>query len=152
MHARSCSCVSAASWLVVPGSFASSSTGIPIHERLRQQWLQQAEAAFELLLAPDQQDKLVTFDQREDRVIHLTRDLSGWQLEQHTAGDPAVRLPQDQAAACPRCGQQAQRHTPPGAALLARGLTCEDGEVTLGRERWYCTTCRVAFFYAGKLA
>lgn len=123
-----------------------------VRARLRQQWLQQAEAAFELLFDPEKQDQLVTFDQREERVIQLTRELSAWLLEQHTAGDPAVRLPQEQTAACPKCGQPAQRRTPPGAALPARALTCEDGEVTLRREQWQCTTCRVAFFPSGSTA
>jgi hypothetical protein len=119
------------------------------HERLRQQWLQQAEAVFELLFDPEHQDQLVTFDQREERVIALTRELSTWLLEQHAAGDPAVRLPQDQTAACPKCGRPAQRRTPAGAALPSRPLTCEDGEILLRREQWHCKTCRVSFFPSG---
>jgi hypothetical protein len=122
------------------------------HDRLRQQWLQQAEAVFELLFDPEQQQQLVTFDQREERVIALTRELSTWLLEQHAAEDPAVRLPPEQTAACPKCGRPAQRRTPAETALPARSLTCEDGEVTLRREQWYCKTCRVSFFPSGPSA
>lgn len=118
-------------------------------DRLREQWLQQAEAAFDLLFAEDQQDQLVTFDQREERVITLTRELSAWLLETHTAKDPAARLPEGQTASCPRCGQPGQRRTPPDEALPDRQLTYEDGEILLRREQWYCTTCRVAFFPSG---
>lgn len=122
------------------------------HDRLRQQWLEQAEAVFELLFDPEQQEQLVTFDQREERVIALTRELSTWLLEQHAAEDPAVRLPPEQTAACPKCGRPAQRRTPEGTALPARSLTCEDGEVTLRREQWHCKTCRVSFFPSGPSA
>jgi hypothetical protein len=122
-------------------------------ERVRQQWLHHAEAVFELLFDDDQQQQLVTFAQREERVHTLTRELRTWLLEQHTADDPAVRLPEGQAAACPKCSQPGQRRTPLDAPLPARPLTCEDGdEVTLRREQWYCKTCRVAFFPSGPQA
>ena len=45
-------------------------------DRLRQQWLHQAEAVFELLFDADQQDQLVTFDQREERACALTKELT----------------------------------------------------------------------------
>jgi hypothetical protein len=121
-------------------------------KRLREQWLQQAEAAFDLLFDEDQQDQLVTFDQREERVIHLTRELGTWLLEVHAAEDAAVRLPEGQAAPCPRCGQPGQRRTSPDEPLPDRQLTCEQGEVLLRREQWYCKTCRVSFFPSGSEA
>jgi hypothetical protein len=121
----------------------------PPRERLRAQWLLHAETVFDLLFADDQ-EQLVTFDQREERVIALTLELRAWLLEQHTAEDPAVRLPGGQTAACPKCGQPGQRRTPTGAPLPARQLTCDDGqEVTLRREQWHCKTCRVSFFPSG---
>lgn len=116
-------------------------------DRLRQQWLQQAEAVFELLFDADQQDQLITFDQREERACSLTKELTAWLLEQHAAQDAAVR-PAD-APACPRCGQPARRQTPPGQPLPARHLTTTAGEVTLKREQWYCSRCRAAFFPSG---
>ena len=57
----------------------------PRRERLKRQWLQQAEAAFELMFDADQQDRLVTFDQREARACSLTRELAAWLIEQHIA-------------------------------------------------------------------
>ena len=121
------------------------------HDRLRQQWLQQAEAVFELMFDADQQDQLVTFDQRETRACALTRELAAWLLEQHAAEDPAVRSP-DTPVPCPRCGQPAQRRTPPDQPLPARQLTTTTGEVTLKREQWYCSKCRAAFFPSGSQA
>jgi hypothetical protein len=121
-------------------------------ERLRQQWLQQAEAAFELLFAEDQQEHLVTFAQREARVSSLTNELATWLLEQHTAEDAAVRLSEEQTAACPKCGRPGVRQTPRDAPLPARHLTCDAGEVTVRREQWRCKTCRVSFFPSGREA
>ena len=45
-------------------------------QRLKREWLRQAEAAFELMSDSDQQDRLVTFDQREARACSLTRELA----------------------------------------------------------------------------
>ena len=93
-------------------------------EHLKRQWLQQAEAAFELMFDADQQDRLVTFDQRERRACSLTRELATWLIEQHIAEDPSA----------------------------GRSLTSAAGEVTLRREQWYCPTCRAAFFPSGPQA
>lgn len=122
----------------------------PTRDRLRRQWLQQAEAAFELLFDADQQTQLVTFDQREERVCSLTKELAAWLLEQHAAQDPAVRPPEPPP--CPRCRRSAQRRTPPGQPLPDRQLTTTAGEVTLKREAWYCSSCRAAFFPSGPTA
>jgi hypothetical protein len=121
-------------------------------ERLKRQWLQQAEAAFELMFDADQQDRLVTFDQRERRAGSLTRELAAWLIEQHIAEDPAVRHTGIGSPACPRCSRPARRQAPPEDPLPARSLTCAVGEVTLHRERWYCPTCRAAFFPSGPRA
>jgi hypothetical protein len=118
-------------------------------ERLKRLWLQQAEAAFELMFDADQQDRLVTFDQREHRACSLTRELAAWLLEQHIAEDPAVRHTGTDAPACPRCARPARREAPPEDPLPGRSLTSAAGEVTLRRERWYCPTCRAAFFPSG---
>jgi hypothetical protein len=116
-------------------------------ERLRQQWLQHAAASFDRMFADDQQDLLVTFDQREDRAIALGQDLAAWLLEEHTAADPDARPAQ--TPACPKCGQPGQRVGPPDAALAERQLTTDTGDVGFRREQWRCTACRVVFFPPG---
>ena len=121
-------------------------------ERLKRLWLRQAEAAFELMFDADQQDRLVTFDQRERRAGSLTRELAAGLIEQHIAEDPAVRHTGTDAPACPRCARPARRETPPEDPLPGRSLTSAAGEVTLRRERWYCPACRVAFFPPGPQA
>lgn len=117
-----------------------STTG---RDRLRQQWLQQAEAVFELLFDADQQELLITFDQREERACSLTKELTSWLLEQHVAQDGAVRPAA--APPCPRCQRTAQRRSLSDQTLPARQLTTTAGEVILKREQWYCPKCRAAF-------
>lgn len=130
----------------------SSRTENTTREQLRQQWLQQAGAAFDLYFDGQQKPPLVTFSQREDRACSLSRELTAWLLEQDLADDPAVRPDDSAAISCPRCSRPARRQTPAGAALPRRQLTCAAGEVTLCREQWYCKTCRVSFFPSGPQA
>src|SRR5436190_24218493 len=107
-------------------------------DQLRQQWLQQAEAAFDILFDAERQDQLVTFDQRETLSVSLGRELANWLLEQHLADDPAARPGDDAPVACPKCQRAAVRHTPVKDAPPPRSVTCRSGEVTYRREQWRC--------------
>jgi hypothetical protein len=119
------------------------------HEELRQRFLSHAAAAFDLMFDPRYQDQLVTFDQREERACELGRDLTAWLLERHTNADPQVRPDEQRLSTCPKCGQPGQRVTAPEDPLPQRRVTSLTGEVTLQREQWRCTTCRVVFFPLG---
>jgi len=121
----------------------------PRRAELRQRFLSHAAAAFDLMFHPDYQDQLVTFDQREERACDLGRDLTAWLLQQHANADPLARPPAEQPPTCPRCGRPGRRVTPPDDPLPRRPVTTRVGEVTLHRERWRCTTCRVVFFPPG---
>ena len=120
----------------------------PRREELRQRWLSHAAAAFDLMFRPDYQDQLVTFDQREERAWELGRDLTAWLLQQHVNADPQAR-PEGPPPTCPKCGRPGHRVTDAGEPLSPRQLTTRSGEVTLQREKWRCTTCRVVFFPLG---
>ena len=50
---------------------------------------------------------------------------------------------------CPKCGRPGRRLTEPDQPLPQRQVTTQAGEVTLNREQWRCTTCRVVFFPLG---
>jgi hypothetical protein len=118
-------------------------------EALRQRWLAHAAAAFDLMFDPRCQDQLVTFDQREQRAVELSRDLTAWLLQQHLETDSAIRPEESSPILCPQCGRPGRRVTGPGEPLPKRRLTSLAGEVTLSREKWRCTTCRVVFFPLG---
>lgn len=126
-------------------SAPSTSPGNP-REHLRQQWLQQAAAAFDLYFDPAQDPPPVTFTQREGRACSLTRELAAWLIEQDLASDPAVKPLDSLPPPCPKCGRPARRHTPADQPLPRRQLTSAAGEVTLCRQQWHCQTCRVSFF------
>jgi hypothetical protein len=115
-------------------------------ERLREQWLQQAAAVFDLYFDPEQAEPPVTFTQREQRACALTRELAAFLLEEDLGQDPAARPSDEQPAACPKCGRPAQRVTPPDEPLPRRPLTSAAGEIVLRRQQWHCKTCRVSFF------
>jgi hypothetical protein len=118
-------------------------------ERLRRQWLSYAAAAFDLMFHPEHQEDLTTFDQREQRVCELTNDLKAWLLQQHIASDPLACPAEQQGVNCPHCGKPAKRVELPDKPLFRRRVISLCGEVVLKRQKWRCTTCRVAFFPSG---
>jgi hypothetical protein len=121
-------------------------------EELRRRWLSHAAAAFDLMFHPNHQADLVTFEQRELRALDLGRDLTAWLLQQHANTDSQVRPEESSPPLCPKCGRAGRRVTQPDEPLPRRQVTTLAGEVTLRREKWHCTTCRVVFFPPGRHA
>ena len=120
----------------------------PSREQLRQQFLQQAGQAFDLMFAED--DDLVTFDQREHRADDLAKTLGLQLLQGHANTDPAADPPPDQAVVCPRCRRPACRQDDSDQPLPDRALTVASGQqVVLRRARFRCPACRVVFFPPG---
>jgi len=117
--------------------------------KLRKEWLKRAEAAFERMFNEAPAEALITFTQREQCAVAISRELGNFLLEHHVAADSLVRPAEAVEARCPKCGQPGQRVTGAKAPLPERRLTTEVGEVALEREQWRCATCRVAFFPSG---
>jgi rubredoxin len=115
-------------------------------DELRQRWLGHAAAAFDLMFRPEYQDQLVTFDQREQRAGELGQDLTAWLLQQHVNAEVQARSDTPSTPCCPKCGRTGHCLTESDEPLPQRQLTTRTGEVTIRRERWRCTTCRVVFF------
>jgi hypothetical protein len=92
---------------------------------------------------------LVTFDQREERAFELGRDLTTWLLQQHADADAQACPDGQPPPACPKCGRPGRRLTEPDLPLPKRQVTTQAGEVTLSRQKWRCTACRVVFFPPG---
>jgi hypothetical protein len=120
----------------------------PSRDQLRQQFLQQAARAFDLMFSDD--GDLVTFDQRERRADDLGQTLALQLLQGHAATDPAADPPPGQEVVCPRCQCPARRQGDPDQPLPDRSLTVASGqEVVLRRARFRCPRCRVVFFPPG---
>ena len=124
----------------------------PGRDELRQRFLTQAAAAFDLMFGIEHQEQLITFEQREERACELGRDLTAWMLQQHINADPDARPDATPAPTCPKCLRPGRRVTREGDPLPRRPVTTLAGEVTLHRPKWRCTTCRVVFFPPGPTA
>jgi hypothetical protein len=130
------------------------------YERLHAEWQHKSEEAFARMFAPELQEQLVTFTEREDRAMEVGQNLANWLIAEHAAADPAAQpslagesqpLPAALATAClcPKCGKPGVRRTQPDDPLPERHLTTRAGRVGLEREQLECTTCRVVFFPLG---
>ena len=115
---------------------------------LRERFLKKAAAAFERMFDKANQDQLVTFTQREDLACLLGDDMAASLLEEHVAKDAQARPPAPEAACCPRCQQPGKRVTKRNEKLEERSLTTRRGQITVRREKWRCSKCRIIFFSA----
>jgi len=113
---------------------------------LREQFMAQAGAAFDLMFHPEHQHALVAFHQREAQVVDLIRHLGAWLLQNQANADPAAQPDPARVVLCPRCGRPAGPADDPDDPLPRRPLTTLTGQVELRRQRFSCTTCRVVFF------
>src|SRR5262245_10705735 len=78
----------------------------PTREQVRQQFLETAAAAFDLMFGDANQQQLVTLSQREDMACALGKNLSRFLLAQHVGGDIAAQ-PEPTHVCCPKCGRRA---------------------------------------------
>jgi hypothetical protein len=115
-------------------------------EALRERWLKHCGAAFEEMFGEANQDQLVTFTQREDMACLLGEKLTAFLLQDHVAADSQVRPSEKQPPCCPKCQQPGRRVSQRRDELPPRELTTRAGDVTLRREQWQCTKCRILFF------
>jgi hypothetical protein len=132
---------------------ATSMMGISALDRLRREWMEQAGRTFETMFAADQQAGLITFTQREEMAMELTRHLAQWLLEEHISADPAAQPsqqgPEQPMPCCPKCGQEGIAVTREADPLPPRTVQSRAGDIDLERQQYKCTTCRVVFFPLG---
>jgi hypothetical protein len=115
-------------------------------EALRERWLQRAGTAFERMFGQANQEQLVTFTQREDLACALGKELATFLLEEHASVDVLVRPTEKRPPCCPKCAKPGQRMTKRNEKLPERELVTRAGTVTLRREQWHCSKCRILFF------
>ncbi len=123
------------------------SSAQPTREQLRKQWIQSAEAAFDLMFDDAHQENLVTLTQREQLACDLSRDLGRWLLERHVSGDIAAH-PEPDRVCCPKCQRPARRVQKADTPTPERPVTTLAGEIEFAREQWRCSHCRIVFFSA----
>lgn len=111
--------------------------------RLRAEFLKEAEEAFEELFAEERQEQLITFDQREEGVLDVSRRLGRRLLAGHVATD--AKASPAGGVSCPRCGRPAS----PDGAGEERSLRTLTGEVGFERAPYRCRRCRIRFFPSG---
>jgi hypothetical protein len=123
---------------------ANHSSTRPTREQLRQQFLESAAAAFDLMFADANQEQLVTLTQREKRACDLGKDLSQFLLERHISADSAAQ-PEPSQVCCPKCGRPARKAKKPDST---RPVTTLAGDIEFVRQQWRCPRCRILFFSA----
>jgi hypothetical protein len=88
-------------------------------DRLRQEFLQQAAIAFDLMFPDTPEDQQLPFDPREQRAVDLGQDLAAWLLRRHAAAHPLADPPADappSARTANDPGSAPTRPGPPGPA------------------------------------
>jgi uncharacterized protein with PIN domain len=123
---------------------ASHSSTRPTREQLRQEFLETAAAAFDLMFGDANQEQLVTLTQREQLACAMGKDLARSLLERHISSDASVQ-PKPDRVCCPKCGRTARKVAKPDAN---RPVTTLAGDIEFARQQWRCPRCRILFFSA----
>jgi len=109
------------------------------HVTRRKTFLELAAQMYDQMHAPEHQAQLVTFTQREDRVVQLGQKLQTALLEEHLQRDPAAET--GGVVCCPTCRQPSERQE----RRAAREIRTRVGKVRWARARYYCRHCRRHF-------
>ena len=106
------------------------------------EFLKQAAAAYDRMMLHDQ-EQMITFVQKENRVMEVGGELERALFENHLAR--AARAQPD-SFACPRCSKVV-----PVLKSEARRVKARVGEVVYSRGQGHCRSCRKAFFPSGRM-
>jgi hypothetical protein len=117
-------------------------------EKLRQEFHRKAEEAFQSVFGPDEQEQLITFVQRETRVVERGRELERWLLEKHLASDPLADPSAADQVRCPRCTELGLRDSEEDEPVPRR-VVSRAGKQELLRWKYKCPRCRTRFFPLG---
>lgn len=121
-------------------------------EALLEEFLTKARQDFERMFGEEQQSKLVTFDQREDRAVDIAREMGRWMLEQHFEKDEKAGDSVPTEAPCPLCGARCKPLPHTGDGPPTRSVQTRTGEVEMGRWEHLCAACRRRFSPSGPRA
>jgi len=118
-------------------------------EQLRQEFHRKAEEAFESVFGSDEQEQLITFVQRESRVMERGQALEAWLLGQHLAADPLADPSAAECVRCPRCSKQGVRDAAEREPVPRRVIS-RAGKLELKRWKYRCPSCRTVFSPLGR--
>jgi uncharacterized protein with PIN domain len=113
--------------------------------KLKAEFLAQAEALFDELIAWDEATHRPNLTQIEDVVLQL-RQQFGEQLTQAVLARQESRQPVEKMS-CPHCGGEAQHKGQKDNHIASRV-----GGIQLERTYYYCPRCRTGFFPPGSAA
>lgn len=111
-------------------------------EKLKAEFLAQAEALFDELMAWDEDTPRPNLTQIEDVVLQL-RERFGERLTRAVLARQESRQPAEKMS-CPQCGGQAENKGQKGNQIESRV-----GGVQLERTYYYCAHCKQGFFPPG---
>jgi uncharacterized protein with PIN domain len=111
-------------------------------EKLKAEFLANAEALFDELMAWDEQTAEPDLSQIEEKVLQLRQRL-GEQLAQAALARQEKRQPAEKML-CPQCGGELELKGQKGNRIESRL-----GSLALERSYYYCPRCRQGFFPPG---
>jgi hypothetical protein len=114
-------------------------------DQLKAEFLAQAAALFDELMAWDEATPRPNLTQIEDIVLHLRQQL-GEQLTQAVLAQQESRQPAEKMS-CPQCGGETQNK-----GLKDNHLASRVGGLRIERSYYYCPRCRAGFFPPGSTA
>jgi uncharacterized protein with PIN domain len=113
------------------------------NDREKQEFLKLAAEAYDRMMKEDQ-ERMVTFDQMEDRALEVGEKLERWLMEE-CLRERGREKAAGEKPNCPQCHKPLRLSATPKERRL-RGRT---GEVAFKRQECFCPSCRKAFFPSG---
>ena len=110
----------------------------------RAAFMEVAGEAYDRMFGVEEQHQLITFTQREDRVLELGQKLQSTLLQEHLQDDPLAQPAPSKEERCPDCRQASQKQS-----SQTRHLRARTGTAQWERAVYYCKRCRRSFSPSG---
>lgn len=114
-------------------------TSTAYQEKLKQEFIEQAQAIFDRVMAEDESGEALSLSQIEEKVGELRFELTSQLVESKLKLE--VKKQQGPAAKCERCGREMR-----DKGLKKRTIITSQGEIEIERAYNYCAHCRQGLF------
>jgi len=108
-------------------------------EKLKQEFIEQAQAIFDRVMAEDESGEALSLSQIEQKVGELRFELTSQLVESKLKLE--VKKQQGPAAQCESCGREMR-----DKGLKKRTIITSQGEIEIERPYNYCAQCRQGLF------